>query len=173
MDDAMDEIITLVDAHDTPLGGAAKGQVHREGLLHRAFSVFVFNAAGEMLLQRRAAGKYHSPGLWSNSCCGHPRLGEALADAAARRLDEELGLKVALREVGVTTYRTEFDNGLIENELVHLLVGQAAGEVAANPDEVWEVAWAAPEAVVRRMGEAPAEFTYWFRHYVAEGAGWF
>lgn len=168
MRDALDELITLVDDQDAELGGATKAQVHREGLLHRAFSIFLFNPAGELLLQRRAAGKYHSPGLWSNTCCGHPRLGEALEAAAARRLGEELGLTSPLTTVGKSAYRAEFDNGLVENEIVHLMRGKAEAAPRANPEEVGETMWIDRVALRAWIAERPEDFTYWFRRYLLQ-----
>jgi len=166
MQDALDEIITLVDADDVELGGATKARVHHEGLLHRAFSIFLFNDKGQMLLQRRAAGKYHSPGLWSNTCCGHPRLGEGLEASAHRRLGEELGLAAALTSVGKAAYRTEFDNGLVENEIVHLLGGRSQAEPDLNPLEVWETRWVGRGELEAWMAERPEDFTYWFLRYL-------
>lgn len=170
MRDALDEIITLVDADDVETGGASKARVHAEGLLHRAFSIFLFSTGGELLLQRRALAKYHSPGLWTNSACGHPRLGEALDAAARRRLTEELGLDAALTEVGVTAYRTVFDNGLIENEVVHLLVGRGDARPRPNPDEVVETRWIGREGLMAWVAQRPQDFTYWFKRYLADSA---
>ena len=128
----------LVDESDAEVGEGEKLDVHRTGALHRAFSVFAFNAAGELLLQRRALGKYHSGGLWTNSACGHPRPGEAVADAARRRLFEELGIGCGeLRPAGVYRYRAELAD-LVENELDHLLVTDVVDEPRPDPDEVVE-----------------------------------
>lgn len=170
MQDALDEIITLVDANDVETGGASKARVHAEGLLHRAFSIFLFNDRGELLLQRRALAKYHSPGLWTNSVCGHPRLGEALEAAAARRLSQELGLAAPLREVGVTAYRTAFDNGLVENEVVHLLIGRGGAKPEPDPDEVMATRWIGRAALEAEVARRPQDFTYWFKRYLADSA---
>ena len=128
----------LIDESDAALGEGEKLDVHRRGALHRAFSVFAFNAAGELLLQRRALSKYHSGGLWTNTCCGHPRPGEAVADAARRRLFEELGMGCGeLTPAGVYRYRAEIKD-LVENELDHLLVTTVDSTPSPNPDEVVE-----------------------------------
>ena len=131
-------------------------------MLHRAFSVFAFNAAGELLLQRRALTKYHSGGLWTNTCCGHPRPGEATADAARRRLGEELGIGCGeLRPAGVLRYRAEIAD-LVENELDHLLVTEVTDEPEPDPDEVVEWRFIAPDELTRGSTARPEDFTAWF-----------
>lgn len=158
----MNENVVLIDEEDVPLGEGEKLDVHRTGTLHRAFSVFAFNARGELLLQRRALGKYHSGGLWTNTCCGHPRPGEATADAARRRLSEELGMACGeLRPAGVLRYRAEIAD-LVENELDHLLVTDVTGEPRPNPDEVVEWRFVPPGELSAWLDRRPEDFTAWF-----------
>ena len=117
------ELVVLIDPKDREIGQMEKLAAHREGRLHRAFSVFVFNAKGELLLQQRAATKYHSASLWTNTCCGHPRPGETLVAAGERRLKEEMGLSIPLRTTFHFTYRAELEHGLVEHEMDHVLIG--------------------------------------------------
>jgi len=157
-----EDALILVDEDDAPLGHAPKLEVHRRGLRHRAFSVFAFDADGSLLLQRRAAAKYHSPGLWSNTACGHPRPGEPTDAAARRRLSDELGVTCGeLRPAGVLRYRTELGE-LVENEVDHLLVTRV--DEAPRPDPAEVEGW---RFVPRReldawLAERPDEFTAWF-----------
>ena len=158
----MIERVVLVDEADAALGEGEKLDVHRTGVLHRAFSVFAFNAAGELLLQRRALGKYHSGGLWTNTCCGHPRPGEATADAARRRLGEELGMGCGeLHVAGTLRYRAEIAD-LVENELDHLLVTDVDETPEPDPDEVVEWRFVAPAEVNAWLADSPEDFTAWF-----------
>jgi isopentenyl-diphosphate delta-isomerase len=158
----MIETVVLVDEADAALGEGEKLDVHRSGTLHRAFSVFAFNAAGELLLQRRALGKYHSGGLWANTCCGHPRPGEATAEAARRRLGEELGIGCGeLRPAGTLRYRAEIAD-LVENELDHLLVTDVDERPVPDPDEVVEWRFIAPDELDAWIAERPQDFTAWF-----------
>lgn len=156
------EELILVDPDDKSIGVEGKMEVHEHGLLHRAFSVFLYNHEDELLLQRRALHKYHSAGLWSNSCCGHPRPGEKTIAGATRRLSEELGISCELVPAGVFTYRVAFDNGLIENEIDHVFVGRYQGDVLPNPDEVSDWKWEAAGNLVARLKHSPASFTHWF-----------
>lgn len=165
MNDLLEEVI-LVDEIDRPVGTAAKLEAHRQGLLHRAFSVFIVNPAGDLLLQRRAAAKYHSPGLWSNACCGHPRPGEATAVAAGRRLAEELGFTCALRPVGGFVYRAVVparagSPTLVEHEYDRVFVGTWDGEPEPDPAEVSAWRWVAPRTLRRALRRAPERFTPW------------
>jgi isopentenyl-diphosphate delta-isomerase len=156
------ENVVLIDEEDGALGEGEKLDVHRSGVLHRAFSVFAFNAAGELLLQRRALTKYHSGGLWTNTCCGHPRPGEATADAARRRLGEELGIGCGeLRPSGVLRYRAEIVD-LVENELDHLLVTEVSEAPVPDPDEVVEWRFIAPAELDAWIQARPEDFTAWF-----------
>ena len=169
MDDRAEKVI-LVDHEDRPVGTAGKLPAHAAGLLHRAFSVFLFDAAGRQLLQRRAAGKYHSAGLWANSCCGHPRPGEAIAAAAVRRTEEELGVRCTLRPAGTHLYRADVGSGLIEWEFVHLFVGRLAAEavLAPTPAEVQDIAWRFPDEVRTGCATEPGAYSAWVREYAAQ-----
>jgi isopentenyl-diphosphate Delta-isomerase len=153
--------VVLVDGCDVPIGELEKLAAHREGLLHRAFSVFVVNAAGEILLQRRAGGKYHSGGLWSNTCCGHPRPGEDTRAAARRRLGEEMGFVCDLRPVHRFTYRALLEDGLIEHEVDHVFVGRHERDPTPDPEEVEGWRWMRPEILARELRSRPEAFTAW------------
>ena len=155
-----EELVQLVDSQDHETGVTPKMEAHRRGLLHRAFSVVLENERGEVLMQRRAAIKYHSPGLWSNACCGHPRPGEDTRAAAQRRLAEELGVDVELHEVGVFSYRAQIGD-LVENEIDHVFVGRLSQLPQPDPDEVSETRWVAPDALDASMRDRPEDFTAW------------
>jgi isopentenyl-diphosphate Delta-isomerase len=156
------ENVVLVDESDGALGTGEKLDVHRTGVLHRAFSVFAFNARGELLLQRRALGKYHSGGLWTNSACGHPRPGEATADAARRRLFEEMGVRGGeFSPAGVLRYRAEIAD-LVENELDHLFVTEVTAEPVPDPDEVVEWRFVGRSELAAWLAARPGDFTAWF-----------
>lgn len=161
--DALERMI-LVDRDDRPLGEGEKLEVHREGKLHRAFSIFIFNAKDEVLLQRRADSKYHFAGLWSNSCCGHPRPGESTAKAAVRRLGEELGFQTPLTEQMQLIYRAE-DPGscLIEHEYLHVFRGRYVKDPRPDPAEVGAWRWSSIGAVRRSLVKSPHLFTPWFK----------
>ena len=161
------DAVVLVDAADRVVGAAAKLDAHRSGVLHRAFSVFVFDSQGSLLLQQRARGKYHSGGLWTNTCCGHPRPGEATAAAAARRLREEMGIACAVRDAGWFVYRAEVGGGLVEHELDHVFVGRSDREPSPAPAEV--AGWRrVPLADLRsELDRMPARFTAWFPRALA------
>jgi isopentenyl-diphosphate Delta-isomerase len=156
------ENVILVDDLDAAIGEMEKIEAHRKGLLHRAFSVFVFNGKGEMLLQRRALHKYHSGGLWSNACCSHPYPGEKVEDAAVRRLNEELGFQTPVTKVFEFTYRSEFDNGLTEYEYDHVFTGEYNGALLINPDEVSDFCFKDIEDIRQSMQSHPEKFTKWF-----------
>lgn len=157
------EWVILVDAQDRELGQIEKMEAHEKGLLHRAFSVFVVNDAGELLLQQRAWGKYHSGGLWTNTCCSHPRPGEPVAAAAERRLSEEMGMRCELVPAFHFVYRSELDGGLIEHELDHVFMGRTSAVPVVNSEEVAGYRYARWEDVEQEMAEAPERFTVWFR----------
>ena len=154
--------VILVDEEDQPLGVMEKMEAHRQGLLHRAFSVFILNERGEMLLQKRALQKYHSPGLWTNACCSHPSPGELTLTAAVRRLDEEMGFKCALTEIGAFTYETKFENGLVEHEFDHVLLGLYGGEIYPNRSEVDEYKWITISDIERDIMANKDAYTSWF-----------
>ncbi len=158
------EHVVLVDEHDTPLGTEEKLRAHQDGgRLHRAFSIFIFNSRGELLLQRRAAGKYHFGGLWTNTCCSHPREKEPTEAAAHRKLVQEMGFDTALEESFAFTYRAEdVDSGLTEHELDHVFVGSFDGEPRVNAEEVAEWKWMAPGEIERDLHENPRRYTPWF-----------
>ena len=157
-----DDVVVLVDERDAIIGVAPKLDVHRDGRLHRAVSVVLFDDKGRLMLQRRADGKYHSGGLWSNSCCGHPRPGESVEDAAGRRLSDEVGVgRCDLTRVGELTYQADLGNGLVEHELDHIVVGQWAGEVTPNPLEVAEIRWVEPRSFLAELALIPGAYTAW------------
>lgn len=163
------EYVVLVDDHDTPTGTAEKLAAHEKNLLHRAFSVFIFRElAGqppELLLQQRALHKYHSPGLWTNTCCSHPRPGEEIVAAGERRLREELGVMATLKNVGWFHYNVHFDNGLSENEIDHVLVGTVAPAIGIMPnaDEVNAYRWITLDNLQREIDATPERFTPWLQ----------
>ena len=161
----MTDHVVLVDEADRELGTADKLEVHRDGRLHRAVSVFLFDERGRWRLQRRAEGKYHSPGLWSNTACTHPRLGEAPAQAASRRLDEEMGVRCLLQPAFARVYRAELDGPepLVEHELDHVFVGRFDGVPVPAPAEVsgWE--WIEGDVLRADLGDRPERYTPWFR----------
>lgn len=165
----MRETLILVDARNRARGRGEKRAVHAAGLRHRAFSIFLADAAGRLLLQRRAPAKYHSAGLWANSCCGHPRPGETTHRAAARRLAEELGVRVPLRFGFYASYRAELGDGLIEDEFVYVYFGRApTGPLAPDPAEVSALAWTTLPALARAIRRDPERYAVWLRHYVRD-----
>jgi isopentenyl-diphosphate Delta-isomerase len=159
----MDDYVILVDERDAEVGTAAKLDVHVRPRLHRAFSIFVFNDREELLLQQRAPQKYHSGGLWSNTCCGHPRPGERTDDAAHRRLWEEMRFACDLDDVFSFVYHSSLDGGLAEWEYDHVFVGRFSGQPRPDPDEVAAHAWLPAEALMARVEQQPASFTVWLR----------
>jgi len=154
--------VILVDEHDSMVGTMDKLEAHKQGLLHRAFSIFIFNGKGEMLLQQRAFTKYHSGGLWTNACCSHPMPGEKTMDAANRRLMEELGFETSIEKIFDFTYKAEFDNGLIEHEFDHVFAGEYEGELDINPEEVNNFVYKEISAIKNEMQSEPQKFTAWF-----------
>ncbi|HLD78244.1 MAG TPA: isopentenyl-diphosphate Delta-isomerase [archaeon] len=159
----MEERVVLVDAQDRQVGTEGKIAAHKAGKLHRAFSVFVFNSKGGMLVQQRAAGKYHGGGLWSNACCSHPREGESVLAAAHRKLEQEFGFDCALEEAFSFTYRADMGNELWEHEFDHVLVGLWDGEPAPNPEEIADWRWVEPSEWLADMRERPEKHTLWAR----------
>jgi len=159
----MEKQVILVNEKDEPIGLMGKMEAHEKGLLHRAFSVFVFNSKQEVLLQQRAACKYHSPNLWTNTCCSHPRAGETNQQAGERRLQEEMGLQVPLQEVFSFIYKAPFDNGLTEHEYDHVLIGYSDAQPQINPEEVASWKWLSLEAIKEDILQAPERYTAWFK----------
>jgi len=159
----MNEMVILVDRQDCQIGVEEKLKVHREGKLHRAFSVFVFNEKGEMLLQKRAPHKYHSGGLWTNACCSHPRPDEAIEPAAARRLQEEMGFACHLRKAFHFIYKAKFDGGLIEHEFDHVFIGNYNGKVNPDANEVAEYRWLDIHALRNELKHSLEKYTVWFK----------
>jgi len=157
----MEEVI-LVDEHDVSVGAMEKMEAHEKAVLHRAFSVFVFNANGEMLLQQRALTKYHSGGLWTNSCCSHPRPGEETLQAASRRLTEEMGFTTPIHKVFDFIYKADFSNGLTEYEFDHVFVGYYDGKIEPNPDEVSHFQYRSMPEIEWMLKNEPELFTVWF-----------
>ena len=158
-----EEEVILVDTNDRPLGTMPKMEAHEKAVLHRAFSVFVLNKNGELLLQQRAWKKYHSPGLWTNTCCSHQRMGESNLEAGHRRLQEEMGMQTNLTELFAFIYKAPFDNGLTEHELDHVLLGYSDTDPVINTEEVAAFRWASMEAIAVDMTEQPEQYTEWFK----------
>lgn len=157
--------IVLVDKRNRAIGSADKELVHRTGLLHRAFSVFLMDDDGRILLQRRSPAKYHSGGLWANSCCGHPLPGERTLAAARRRTFEELGIRVELSFGFHARYSSVLDNGMVENEFVYVYRGHVNGGVAPNPDELDALQYLSVSETDALIRERPGDFACWLRHY--------
>jgi isopentenyl-diphosphate delta-isomerase len=159
----MNEMVILVDPHDRQIGVEEKLKAHREGKLHRAISVFLFNERGEMLLQKRALNKYHSGGLWTNTCCSHPRPGEAIEHAAARRLQEEMGVVCALQKAFHFIYKAALDGGIIEHEFDHVFIGHYSGQVNPDANEVAEYRWLNISVVKNDLKNSFENYTVWFK----------
>ncbi len=157
------EYVVLVDENDVELGVMEKQEAHEKALLHRAFSVMVFNEKKEMLLQQRAFSKYHSGGLWTNTCCSHPRPGEDAISAAHRRLKEEMGFDCELRPHQTFVYKAPFDNGLTEHEFDHVFVGEFSHDPQFNREEVASFQWITLPALQAQLLANPDKFTIWFR----------
>lgn len=162
----MSETVILVDTNDRPIGTQEKLAAHVIPQRHRAFSVIVFNEKGETLIQRRTLGKYHSPGLWANSCCGHPRPEEMVEDAAKRRLGQELGFTCDLVPLTEVCYTLNLGKDLWELEYTHVFKGTYEGKIIPNPDEVCEIKWINPVALREDVGLHPEKYARWFRLYV-------
>lgn len=164
----MEEFVVLVNPEDKVLGLMEKQQAHINGLLHRAFSVFLFNSNGEMLLQKRASGKYHSPLKWTNAVCSHPRNEETYLEGAKRRVKEELGIDVELSEKFNFIYKADVGNGLWEHELDYVFTGTFEGEFYLNKEEVEEVRYISLENLNKEISENPDNFTEWFKIILEE-----
>ncbi|MDO1501217.1 isopentenyl-diphosphate Delta-isomerase [Winogradskyella maritima] len=159
----IEEMVILVDENDNKIGLMPKMEAHEKALLHRAFSVFIFNDTNELMLQQRALHKYHSPGLWTNTCCSHQRDGETNLEAGKRRLMEEMGFEAPLEETTSFIYKAPFDNGLTEHELDHIMVGYYNEKPKINPDEVADWKWMPLEDVKSDMQSHPENYTAWFK----------
>ena len=162
------EYVVLVDEADNDLGTMEKLAAHRLAKLHRAFSVFLFDKSGKMLLQKRALEKYHSPGLWTNTCCSHPRPGELTLDAATRRLKEEMGMTASLAPLFSFIYRAELENNLVEHELDHVLIGFTDEQPLINPDEVCDYKWISMHEIEDDIEKNESHYTAWFKKIVLE-----
>ncbi|MDZ7845727.1 MAG: isopentenyl-diphosphate Delta-isomerase [Owenweeksia sp.] len=159
----MAEYVVLVDEQDQQIGTMEKMEAHREGLLHRAFSVFVMNAKGEIMMQQRAEHKYHSGGLWTNTCCSHPRENEDIEDAAHRRMKEEMGFDCEMRKLLEFTYLARLDKGMTEHEYDHLYIGYFDGEPQPNPGEASNWKWMSIDSVTKDLRQNPGHYTEWFK----------
>ena len=158
-----EEEVILVNELDEELGTMAKLEAHEKACLHRAFSVFIMNAKGETMLQQRASHKYHSPLLWTNTCCSHQRVGETNIEAGKRRLQEEMGFETELRELFSFVYKAPFDNGLTEHELDHVMMGKFDQNPEINEDEVADWKWMLPEEIKKDISVNPDTYTAWFK----------
>lgn len=170
-----EEKVILVNEFDEPIGLMAKLEAHEKGILHRAFSVFILNENKEIMLQQRASHKYHSPLLWTNTCCSHQREGETNLEAGTRRLQEEMGFTTELKELFHFIYKAPFENGLTEHELDYVMIGYYNDKPQINPEEVENWKWMSIEAVQADMQENPGIYTVWFKiifdqfyHYIEE-----
>jgi len=160
----MDRVeVILVDKDDREAGVMEKMEAHRKGILHRAFSVFIFNDDNQLMLQQRALHKYHSPGLWSNTCCSHPFPEEPVEEAAHRRLQEEMGFDVEVKKAFTFIYKAELDQGMTEHELDHVLIGNYNDEPSINQEEVAAWNWVDLEELIEDMDSNPENYTVWFR----------
>jgi isopentenyl-diphosphate delta-isomerase len=155
--------VILVDEIDNPRGFMEKMEAHRNGSLHRAFSIFIFNSKGEMLLQQRALSKYHSGGLWANACCSHPRPGEDIVTAAGRRLEEEMGFSTPLEKIFDFVYKAELDKGLTEHEFDHVFIGQYDGGIYPNTSEVSSWHFKDSGTIEKELASDPGLYAVWFR----------
>lgn len=158
-----DEYVVLVDEQDQEIGQMEKMEAHRLGLLHRAFSILLFNSKGELLLQQRAAHKYHSPLLWTNTCCSHQRPGETTLLAAERRLREEMGMSAPMQTAFSFLYKANLDQGLSEHELDHVVFGYTNQDPIINPKEVQAFQWITIEQLSQQLKNNPQTLTVWFQ----------
>lgn len=166
--------VVLVDRNDNPLGIEEKLRAHEDGgSLHRAFSIFILNEKDEILVQQRAVSKYHCPGLWSNSCCSHPRDGRKVSEEARERLSAELGFSTELEHIGTCTYKEAVSSGLTEWELDHLFVGRYSENIVPNPVEVESVRWSSLEVLQKELAQRPAVFTPWLPHILPKFEAWY
>jgi isopentenyl-diphosphate delta-isomerase len=168
-----EEKVILVNESDEPSGTMEKAEAHRKAKLHRAFSIFIFNAKGEMLLQQRAFHKYHSGGLWSNACCSHPFPGEETQTAAERRLKEEMGFKTPLKKIFDFVYKAELDNGLTEYEFDHVFAGEYEGVINPDPEEINDYCYKDPEEIKQSLQSHPQKYTVWFHLVFTRVQEWY
>jgi isopentenyl-diphosphate delta-isomerase len=159
----IEEHVILVDESDREIGTMEKIEAHRKGKLHRAFSILLFNSKGKILIQKRAHTKYHSAGLWTNTCCSHPAPGEPMKDATRRKLMQEMGIDERCEFFFKFIYRTELENNLVEHELDHVFLGKFDGEPSINLKEVEAFRWLSIDALRREIETSPETFTYWFK----------
>jgi isopentenyl-diphosphate Delta-isomerase len=167
----MDKLI-LVNEADEQVGIMEKMEAHEKGILHRAFSIFIFNSKGEMLLQQRALGKYHSSGLWTNACCSHPKPGEDIEAAAHRRLVEELGFDIDITKAFTFMYKAHFDNGLTENEYDHVFVGNYENDIPFNTQEVEATKYISINDLLNDVDVHPEQYTAWFKIALPQLIAW-
>jgi len=172
MQQLLEQKVILVNESDEPIGTMEKMEAHRKAILHRAFSVFIFNGKGEMLLQQRALNKYHSGGLWTNACCSHPVPGEDTLSGASRRLEEEMGFSAPLEKIFDFTYQSEFENGLIEYEFDHVFAGIYNDDVIPNKVEVKDYCYKTVEEIESSLATHPQKYTAWFRIAFPRVAKW-
>ncbi len=156
-------MVILVDKNDIEIGVCEKLEAHQKGLLHRAFSILLFNNKNELLIQQRAKHKYHSPGLWTNTCCSHPLPNEDTHKAALRRLKEEMGITAEIELSYKFTYKTVFNNGLTEHEIDHIFIGQFSGQPQINKDEVKAYSYVSISDIKKGIRENPENYTSWFK----------
>lgn len=160
--------VILVNEKDEVLGSMEKLEAHEKGLLHRAFSIFVFNSKGELLIHQRAFGKYHSEGLWTNTCCSHPAPGETIIEAAHRRLQEEMGFTCEMHQAFHFVYKAELDNNLIEHELDHVVIGSCDSNPVMNPEEAIDFKWVDLGDLLIDVSKNPSNYTFWFKTILHE-----
>lgn len=163
----MNDMVILVDEQDNEIGYSEKLKAHQTGILHRAFSVLIFNSKGEMLLQKRASNKYHSAGLWTNACCSHPRPNEAMLIAVGRRLNEEMGIETQPTFAYKFIYETELDNNLIEHELDHVFIAHYNNAPNINAEEVADWKFASVNSIREDVDINPERYTHWFKLILA------
>jgi len=163
MNNLVENYVILVDKNDNPIGKMEKIEAHKKGLLHRAFSVFIYNERKELLLQQRALTKYHTPGLWTNTCCSHQKENETNIQAGQRRLQEEMGFTVPLEEIMAFTYKAPFSNGLVEHEFDHILIGNYNYKPKPNPEEVNDWRWESLNNITKDINQNPQKYTEWFK----------
>lgn len=162
------EIIIQVDEKDREIGPIEKMEAHRKAVLHRAFSILVFNSKNELLLHKRASNKYHSPNLWTNTCCSHPRFNETLENAIYRRLQEEMGFSCELKEIFNFIYKIELEDGLFEHEFDHVFIGYYDDVVKPNPEEVSDYKLMTLDAIEEDVNNNPDDYTFWFKTLLPE-----